>query len=316
MIVLGIDVDDMRLRSWRAWLAPPRQPFFVGPGGRWSNRAQSTGSLTPEERDTFKVWRMKSEHRRAMWLNEQEFFALPRNDRADLVRSQVHLERGAVPSVRRWSDLMDPALLRHQADGHRFVWWPHLLDDHAAAIVARHVSDEGTASQHLHVPARVWRDAEGILPGARALAGTFPRSSGPNCFGTVMAAAGVSGVEDEWILTAPFLNWLAAACRPGGSDDEPGTILMWRDRNGTPNHAAVTLGEGWALEKPAQTWWTPRCIVQSRDVIQSTRSPGLRLERHQITFDTSLQNARRFNRSRNPTRPLPGGKRPLLPGTT
>jgi hypothetical protein len=43
-----------------------------------------------------------------------------------------------------------------------------------------------------------------ILPRARELAGTFPGGSGPNCFGTVMAAAGVEGAADEWMQRQPF----------------------------------------------------------------------------------------------------------------
>lgn len=31
-----------------------------------------------------------------------------------------------------------------------------------------------------------WDDSASVVPGARAIAGTFPERSGPNCFGAVM----------------------------------------------------------------------------------------------------------------------------------
>lgn len=43
-----------------------------------------------------------------------------------------------------------------------------------------------------------------MLPDARELAGTSGNGSGPNCLGTVMAAAGVRGAADEWMQQAPL----------------------------------------------------------------------------------------------------------------
>lgn len=86
------------------------------------------------------------------------------------------------------------------------------------------------------------------------------------------------------MLQAPFLEWLAGACRrSGGGDDEPGTVLVWRDGNNLPVHAAVTIGDGWALEKASGEWWTPRAVRSTKDVIRAARAAGQRLERHRIT---------------------------------
>lgn len=62
-----------------------------------------------------------------------------------------------------------------------------------------------------------------MVPAAGHLAGTFAPQSGPDCFGTVMAGAGVPESADVWMLREPFELWLTTATQPGGDDEEPGT---------------------------------------------------------------------------------------------
>ena len=216
-----------------------------------------------------------------MWFDEPSFLAMPRADRARLVRSQVEIGRGAVPTVRRWQTTFAESMLREQADGHRFVWWPSLVEPHAAQVLTAHVQDGQPSSLHRAVGADTWRRCAPLLPNARLLAGSFATSVTANCFGTTVAAAG-EGDGDERILQDPFDDFLTDRCAPGGADGEPGTVLVWRDRSGQPAHSAVTIGDGWALEKPAQTWWTPRVVLGVRQLIAVNRSPGLRLERHRL----------------------------------
>ena len=73
-----------------------------------------------------------------------------------------------------------------------------------------------------------------------------------------MAASGIASATDEWMQREPFLAWLASSSHPGGRDQEPGTVLMWRDNSGVPIHAAITIGDGWAFQKASGAWWTPR----------------------------------------------------------
>jgi hypothetical protein len=132
------------------------------------------------------------------------------------------------------------------------------------------------------VPTVVWSEVSTLLPGARQLAGTFPDGSGPNCFATVMGAAGVAGAAGAWMLREPFEEWLADTSRPGGSDDEPGTVLVWRSASGDVEHAAVTLGGGWALHKPSQGWMSPVKVLTVRDAILSARATDRRISRRTI----------------------------------
>lgn len=67
-----------------------------------------------------------------------------------------------------------------------------------------------------------------------------------------MAAAGRSEAADVWMLQDPFEEWLSAAAVLGGKDNDPGTVLVWRSPSGLAQHAAVTIGGGYALHKPSQ----------------------------------------------------------------
>jgi hypothetical protein len=278
MDVLGIEVTEARLRSWAAWLAPDPQPFLVGDPSAWDVGEVSTGTITKELRDTYCLWRVER-GTPVVWLSEAQFAALPRRRRAALVREQVRRGRGAVPTVRAWQEHLGADRLRSQADGHRFVWWPSLV---SPAVLARQVSWRRLASRHAEVDESTWRTCGGVLPGARGLAGTFPRGSDACCFSTVMAAAGadVAGACDS---VEPFDAWLATACRPGGDADRPGAVLVWRRRaDGTPLHAAVSIGDGWVLEKPSQEWHSPVGVAAAADVVRAARMVGQRLERHTI----------------------------------
>ncbi len=290
----GIEVGaDLRQR-WLGWLAPQEQPFFLSEAqaercdvyGGFDVSAWRQRAISDELRDTYAVWRV-SHDLRVLWLDEPTFHAAPRTVRALLVRAQAEHHRGLVPAVRAWAGRFPDAELRGQADGHRFVWWPSMLEQVDDALLELILSriQRLLPSRHGEVPDAVWERAEQTLPGARTLAGTFHSGSGPNCFGTVMAAAGVPGAATAWMMPEPFEDWLTAHARPvtdRAHDADPGTVLVWRDPDGAACHAAVTLGAGWALHKPSQLWSTPRKVLAVRDVIRVSRAAGLRLHRYAL----------------------------------
>ncbi|GAB2600651.1 hypothetical protein [Kribbella endophytica] len=276
--VAGIALSDELLQRWVDWLAPERQPFYVTA----RQAAEWELPLSDEEpdrqlRDTYLSYAVDG-RLRCSWLSESAFSAYPKKVRAGLVRAQVVHERGAVPTVRAWRGVLGDEI-REQADGHRFVWWKSLLR-HPVDVLPRLVSEDIGVSRHREVPVGVWRGAEALLPRARELAGTFPEGSGPNCFGTVMAAAGIEGAESEWMQREPFDHWLDESTTHGGRDGVPGTLLVWRGADRAVQHAAVTLGSGWALHKPSQSWMTPRKVRTVAEVLRATRTAGWHLQRH------------------------------------
>jgi hypothetical protein len=156
------------------------------------------------------------------------------------------------------------------------VWWKSLLRK-PELVLPEIVSAVVGPSRHAEV--REWPKQ---FPRVRELAGTFPDGSGPNCFGTVMAACGVEGAETVWMVQKPFEEWLAGHTERGGRDDVPGTVFVWRDLAGLAQHAALTIGDGWMLHKPSQSWMTPRKVRTVVEVKRATRTAGWRLERHKV----------------------------------
>jgi len=281
MRVLDIEVTEALVARWAGWFAPVVQPFLVDAALAARVGEQTTDvEMADEVRDTFCLYG-PPDGARYVWLSEVQFGALPRPNRSALVRGQRTLGREVVPSVRSWGSVVGDAA-RRQADGHRFVWWPSLLQGREEEVLREYVEDGRRPSRHDEVSEQVWAASAGLLPDARRLAGSFPEGSGPNCFGTVMASAGVVGADRVWMLREPFEDWLAEATRPGGDDGEVGTVLVWRSPDGLVQHAAVTLGAGWALHKPSQGWMSPHKVLTVDECKASSRSPGRRLERRQL----------------------------------
>lgn len=98
------------------------------------------------------------------------------------------------------------------------------------------------ASRHREITERAWADIDAVLPGAREIAGTFPRASGPNCFGAVLTAAGVDGAREEWMQREPIEAWLRERTRllpRHDTDDGLGVVHVWRNPDGPIDHAAL-----------------------------------------------------------------------------
>lgn len=256
---LGIDVPRELVARWKEWLAPPLQPFRTDilPGEIVTSLPRRTLVVTDEHRDTFFLYGGEW-----TWLEESEFTALPRSVQRTLLASQRRLTRPK-PSPP----------------------WPSELADRGDAALIAWVEAGTRPSRHADVSLSTWTACEGVLPRARLLAGTFPTSgSGANCFSTVVAAAGDSTADDLWMQTEDFTQWLGDSTIPiHGTDADtlPGTVLTWTE-HGTLAHAAVTIGDGWVLNKPSQSWSSPRLVWTARELILGWRFPGTRLTRHRI----------------------------------
>ncbi len=269
--ILGLPTSPALLQLWRGLLAPERQPLFLteAEAQPYLSLPRAEAKLTPEERDTYTAWAVDSAATRVVWLTRAGWSALPAAQQRDLLRAQVRHGRGNVPLGRHFRDL-PPDL-----PAGRFLWQPEHL---TPKVLARVMERESQPSQHAQVPQSVWEAARASLPRVQELAGTWPHGSAGNCFGAVMGAAGVQDAENEWMQRDPFEEFLRRQATGGGHDDQPGTLLVWRSERGV-EHAAVTLGGGWAFQKAAQTWWTPRVVLPVEVVKRGNRTPGWRLSR-------------------------------------
>lgn len=275
--VLGITVATDLVERWRGWFAPEVQPFptdrLAGldpaqlPAGR-----RVKPSL--EVRDTF--WFYSGER---LWLTEPEFADLPLR-----VRRALLFKREATG---RLGELAASA--RRLVEGHRtdtrIVWWPSLLARVGDRPVIDYVDEGVRPSRHREIRSSLWRAAARLLPAAADLAGSYAAGSGPNCFGTVLAAAGVPGAATKRVLQEPLEQWLvdrATPIRGRDRDHLPGIVLVWRNSAGVAEHAAVTIGDGYALSKPSQAWCSPRVVWTVPETIMAARFRGVRLHRYQL----------------------------------
>jgi len=276
--VLGIRVAaDLRER-WREWFAPPLQPFRADRLRADILRSMAWRRVEPtlEVLDTFHMYGGDW-----VWLEEAEFVRLPLD-----IRRALLFRREATGRLAKLAGQQHRRVINSDRTDSRIVWWPSVLrrmgDDRP---VLDYVLDGVIPSRHGEVASSVWTAASRKLPGAGDLAGRFPSGSGPNCFSNVMAAAGVSDAEFERIVREPFDAWLnehTSPIRGTCHDHLPGVVLVWRNSEGQPDHAAVTIGDGYALNKPSQAWCSPRFVWTVPETIAAGRYHGLRLSRYLI----------------------------------
>lgn len=257
--VLGIGVDEALVHRWRGWFAPPVQPFRTDILTPQVAAAVPIRRVepTPEWTDTFFMYGGTW-----TWLSEEEFNSL----RPSLRRSLLAARRRTVrpKSMPGW-----PSELARSGDDLMFRW--------VASGAVR-------PSRHEAVPSMVWQQAHAVLPQAEQLAGSFAASgSGANCFGTVLAAAGLE-VSEVQVGPDWFQIWLDEHTeRITGTqcDDQPGVVFAWTE-HGKLTHAAVTIGAGWMLAKPSQSWSSPRLVRPVREVVNSWRYPETSLSRYRL----------------------------------
>ena len=283
MRALNIEVADGLLERWVEWFGPAVQPFVADAELASFVGEQTTGvSLSDEVRDTYCLYGLSS-GLRYVWLDEAQFRDAARHHRSApgcLRTFDRGLFRASDRGSLSWATRCDALMATGSCGGHR-CWTA------ARLALTEYIEDGRRPSRHDEVPENVWDSAARILPNAQRLAGTFAGGSGPNSFGTVIAAAG--GARCRHGMDAqrePFERRLTDKTRPGGHDDAPGTVLVWRSPDGLSQHAAVTLGDGWVLHKPSQGWMSPNKVLTTeeckapprpgdvRNATRSSRDPG------------------------------------------
>lgn len=277
MQILNIPVSPALLERWRSYLAPSQHHFFLTTAEAQAlglpSQPRDSVTLTPEQRDTYATWGIAKDADQIAAISAADFDALHSNIQRKILAMQVRHGHGNVPLGRHFQDLLP------ELPAGRFLWRAEQL---RPEVLRRVISKDQAPCQREQVPQAVWEAAAPVLPRVRELAGTWPQGSAGNCFGAVMGAAGVEGAEKDWMQREPFEAFLHERSKKGGQDTDAGTVLFWRSTDGLAQHAAVTLGGGWAFEKASQTWMTPRMVLPTRQLIAKNRTRGWRLSRLQL----------------------------------
>lgn len=271
---LGIDVPPDLLARWREWFAPQLQPFNTSHLGEDAAGLGQPAEPTLSLRDTFHIYSDEN----WTWLEEPEFTALDLTTKRALLRG-----RAATGRLSQLPDGDHPVAQTSAVDS-RVVWWPDTLRRVGDQPLLDYAESGLPPSQHREVTPAIWSSGRHLLPKAADLAGRFPASSGPNCFGAVLAAAG-AGSASDWTQREPFEEWLAARTQPvrGTQRDHlPGVVLVWRNHDGLAEHAAVTIGDAYTLNKPSQGWFSPHLVWTVRETIAASRYKGAVLSRYLI----------------------------------
>ena len=83
----------------------------------------------------------------------------------------------------------------------------------------------------------------------------------------------------------PIEAWLRERTRllpRHDTDGGLGVVHVWRNPDGLIDHAAVSLGGGYALHKPSCGWMSPTKVLTTRELMASARVPGRRVRRHRL----------------------------------
>lgn len=305
--VPGCEVPQGLFERWSSLLVAEHAPFFVTEGARsllpdgavCLTRAEfNQTSPSLELRDSYRTYDVKPEGAFVTLLSHAEFRSLPLGAQRALLRLQWELGRGQVYD-REWVRRVLPTAERAVVDepsvfdtpeGEKLaldhaVWWglsPEARRRWLVAFISEDQPPDPSAPPRLGWWDRIERRHG---PAVRALAGTFPRSSGPNCFSTTLAAATPSlptalSVAALWLHQEPFLRGLAE--RGYAPDDSlterdplpPGAVLVWAGRDGSLRHACYVVDGELALNKDSQAWFVPRRLAPVRAVLDDWREEG------------------------------------------
>ena len=270
--VLGIPVSAPLIRAWEGHFAPAVQPFYLSDefAARlahlplWKRDELHPVHLPLGVRDTLNLHDVTPEASWALLLDEHGFLALPPHTRTELLEAQLGFRRGGVECDPLTQELS--------------VWWPGpwkaLTPDARWTHLKTFLEQGRLPCRRRELTPAHRQQLRGRFPELLPLMGTFAADSGPNCFGSVMAACGVPGVSGLWMHSPPFMRWLERAAVPSDDLGACGTVLIWRDASGQVQHAALALGHGWLFHKEAQAWFSPRQVVRQQEALERWRHEG------------------------------------------
>lgn len=309
--LLGCPVSDALMERWSALLVHEPEPVYLTHEARRLlppdlpvMTRQEFGQqkvATLELKDSYQLYAISREVPWVILLDAAGWLRLAPGLRSSLRRLQWELGRGQIYQASWVDELLTPAeralaapclfptpqgiyvALTHQL-------WSQLSEPTRRAWLLRYIAWRNEECRPAILTADDWlRIGEQVGPSVRRLAFTFPQKAGPNCFATAVAGlmpdlAMAENTADLWLHGGPFHKRLEALrltnrqpFSPHDAAPPAGSVLLFEDAEGNPQHACLLLGDGLVLNKQSQSWHTPRLIWRLDDLLAAWAEDGCRL---------------------------------------
>ncbi|OZM57586.1 hypothetical protein CIB95_04235 [Lottiidibacillus patelloidae] len=303
--VKGYIVNDSVLESWNKKFVPDFDLFFFAENHEYVETELFTFSIkndfSLDDRTSFVTWGISDKAKFYAKIHNDDFLKLSKENQKEIIKQQWVLGRGVLfkeselllllknnsnenlktlevlkdysieedainekifilqgHTWKRLSPLIRKSILLNYAD----LW----VNDNAVFHNLKQSEQDSLSKEYPH-----------LIP----FIDHFPSRNGPNCFASVIAVVtGDLNHMNDWMQSEQFIkllkqhNYLKTITTNYKKQD----VLVWKNQNGTPVHAAFLLNDKLSFNKHGQTMFNPWQVLPTSDVIKSWNNDGFQLE--------------------------------------
>lgn len=294
-------------QAWQHIFVAQLEPFFLSE----ETRAQLptewlTLSCAEFSKQCINLWHLDSyffhgldkRAQHVLSLHADAFLHLSPNLQQLLLKEQLELKRAHIYPWHRLSPyLADIPSHRHfQHEGQRYIaldypLWHALSSEVKNSLLDYHLQ-QSAANHSPLAPQQYIPTNSPNRATLQALANSWAKDSGANCFASSIAAclnnvAQAQSIAAMWLHQAPFYVMLAQLSFKEHTpipetitkdfSPPPDSILIWYDEANVAQHACYSLGKGIVLNKNSQAWYAQRQLVHSKTVLNDWGRQNIRI---------------------------------------
>jgi hypothetical protein len=293
MNVLGCKVTGADIAQWTRYFVCDPAPYAI-PSNTilpatvkvMSRAAFVESDFELSYRDSYATYAMTLQAQTIAFLTADDFDQLEAETQQRLLAAQMESKRG---HIYLWDEVAEYvqsclALARTRCfSRHGRVYlvpdmrlWQAIPDDVRIRWIIDWISLDAPHCRSSTLSEHDWLRLN--QPNVRKLAGTFASKSGPNCFATTVAAISrsdgdVTQIADQWLHQPEFL---AALYQHGYQVNLSASVsdlalydavLVWFDHDHRAQHTCYLVGEGLAINKNSQAWFSPRQLLLIKEIV-------------------------------------------------
>lgn len=306
MDLLGCTVTQQHFAIWASLLVSDPAPFFLS-GDMLSlvpttlpimDRRTGLAHYLPRPfHDSYAVYTVDPACQHVVFLTDTALRELPAPVRETLLATQWRYGRGQIYDWAYVKEMLPanlPARTKTCIETDSGTKWVldaslwHALSPTVREHWLRHFIEQEQPSYPFISLGQVPHLLESLPPGL-PLANTFTYTSGPNCFATTLAAitnipAYAETISTLWLEQQAFVQGLHIRGYTTQETVIPEDrecheiVILWRDAQAVLRHACFLLGEGVALNKNAQAWYTPRHLALLHNIVRYWEEDNYQIE--------------------------------------